>query len=434
MSLTLIGVLGILILFVLLFLNVPVGFALTGVGFLGVGVIRGFDSGLSILGVEYYRTASTYVLSVIPLFIGMGFLSAEADLSRRAFKVIKNFIGHYRGGLAMASTIACSIFAAICGDSIATATTIGSVSLPEMRRYKYKDHLSLGCIAAGGNLGFLIPPSLGFIFYAILTEQSVGTLFISGILPGILLTALFLITIWIWCRIDSNAAPASARVGWAERFKSLHNIFSPLVLIIVILGGIYTGFFTPTEAGAVGIFGVLVIGMATRSLSLAGFNKAMFDTALLTGRIFILVTGAIIFGRFITFTEIPPQLAQAITAANLPPHLVLIIVLLFYIMIGFVMDIMSIILLTVPIMHPILFQMGFDPVWLAVLVMVTVLAGNISPPVGIVVYAMSGFVEDASVLTIFRGTLPFLGVMLIGLVLMILFPEIALYLPGLIVP
>lgn len=434
MSLTLIGILGIVFLFALLFLNVPVGFALTGVGIIGVCIIRGFDSGLSMLGVEYYRTAATYVLSVIPLFIAMGFLSAEANLSRQAFNVIKNFIGHYRGGLAMAGTVACSIFSAICGDSIATATTIGTVSLPEMRRCKYKDHLSLGCIAAGGNLGFLIPPSLGFIFYAILTEQSVGTLFISGIFPGILLTVLFLGVIWIWCRIDKNVAPASDKVSWSKRLKSLHNIFSAIALILIILGGIYTGIFTPTEAGAVGVFGVLVIGISTRSLSMAGFINAMYKSILLTGRIFILVTGAIIFGRFITFTEIPPQLAESIVAANLPPYLVLVIVLIFYVLIGFVMDIMSIILLTVPIIHPILVQLGFDPVWLAALIMVTVLAGNISPPVGIVVYAMSGFVENASVVTIFKGVMPFLGVMFLGLMLMVLFPQIALYLPNLMVP
>lgn len=434
MSLTLLGVLGIIVLFVLIFLNVPVGFSLAGIGILGVCLTRGFDSGLNILGVEYFRTASTYVFSVVPLFIGMGFLASHADLSRQAFIVIKNFIGHRRGGLAMASTVACSIFAAICGDSIATATTIGSVSLPEMRRYKYKDTLSLGCIAAGGNLGFLIPPSLGFIFYAILTEQSVGILFISGILPGVLLTVLFLIAIWIWCSIDKNVAPASERVGWGERFRSLYHIIAAVFLILLILGGIYLGLFTPTEAGAVGLFGVLIVGIVTRGLSLDGFIRAMFDTAVLVGRIFILITGAIIFGRFITFTEIPPNLAQAIVDANLPPYLVLCIVLGFYVLIGFVMDIMSIILLAAPILHPILVQLGFDPVWLAAATMVTVLMGSISPPVGIVVYAMSGFVEDASVFTIFRGTFPFLGMMLIGLILMILFPQIALFLPNLMSP
>jgi tripartite ATP-independent transporter DctM subunit len=303
-----------------------------------------------------------------------------------------------------------------------------------MRRYKYKDTLSLGCIAAGGNLGFLIPPSLGFIFYAILTEQSVGILFMSGILPGILLTVLFLIAIWIWCRLDKDVAPASEKAGWGERFRSLHNIISALVLILLILGGIYLGFFTPTEAGAVGLFGVLVLGITTRSLSMGGFIKAMFDSTMLVGRIFILITGAMIFGRFITFTEIPPHLAHTIVAANLHPYLVLCIVLAFYVFIGFVMDIMSIILLAAPILHPILVQLGFDPVWLAALTMVTVLMGNISPPVGIVVYAMSGFVENASVLTIFRGTFPFLGMMLIGLILMILFPQISLFLPNFMSP
>lgn len=434
MSLTLLGILGIVVLFVLIFLNVPVGFSLAGIGFLGVGVVRGFDSGLNFLGVEYYRTASTYVLSVIPLFIGMGFLASEADLSRQSFRVIRNFIGHRRGGMAMASTVACSVFAAICGDSIATATTIGSVSLPEMRRYKYKDALSLGCIAAGGNLGFLIPPSLGFIFYAILTEQSVGILFMSGILPGVLLTVLFLLAIWIWCRLDKDVGPASEKVGWGERFRSLHNIISALVLILLILGGIYLGLFTPTEAGAVGLFGVLVLGITTQSLSMAGFIKAMSNSALLVGRIFILITGAIIFGRFITLTEIPPHLARVIVDANLHPYLVLCIVLAFYVLIGFVMDIMSIILLATPILHPILVQLGFDPVWLAALTMVTVLMGNISPPVGIVVYAMSGFVENANVFTIFRGTFPFLGMMLIGLILMVLFPQISLFLPNFMSP
>ena len=434
MSLTLLGVVGIIVLFIFIFLNVPVGFSLAGIGILGVCLTRGLDSGLNILGVEYYRTASTYVFSVVPLFIGMGFVASHADLSRQAFKVIRNFIGHRRGGLAMASTMACSVFAAICGDSIATATTIGSVSLPEMRRYNYKDTLSLGCVAAGGNLGFLIPPSLGFIFYAILTEQSVGILFISGILPGVLLTVLFLIAIWIWCLVDKNVAPVSDRVGWGERLRSMYKIIGSLVLILLILGGIYLGFFTPTEAGAVGLFGVLLVGIVTGSLTLDGFIRAMFDTAVLVGRIFILITGAIVFGRFITFTEIPPNLAQAIVDANLSPYLVLCIVLGFYVLIGFVMDIMSIILLAAPILHPILVQLGFDPVWLAAATMVTVLMGNISPPVGIVVYAMSGFVEDANVFTIFRGTFPFLGMMLIGLILMIIFPQIALFLPSLMSP
>jgi len=306
--------------------------------------------------------------------------------------------------------------------------------MPEMKKRNYSDVLSLGCIAAGGNLGFLIPPSLGFVFYAILTEQSVGVLFISGIMPGVLLTVLFLITIWIWCRINPEAGPASEKVDWNTRIKSLRGIVASVLVIVLILGGIYAGFFTPTEAGAVGVFGVLVIALVKRSLSFSGFTRAMLDTGKLVGRVFILVTGAIIFSRFITVTEFPFRLADAIVTLKVSPYFVLVIVLIFYILIGFVMDIMSIILLAAPILHPILVQLGFDPVWLASLTMVTILMGNISPPVGIVVYALSGYVQTVPVFTIFRGTLPFLLVMVIGLFLMILFPQISLFLPYLMKP
>ena len=268
MSPTLVGISGLILLFVLIFLNVPVGFALAGVGIVGIAMIRGIDSGLTTLGLEYYRTASTYVFSVIPFFIAMGFLASNSRLSGDAFRVIRNFIGHFRGGLAMATAVSAAVFAAICGDSIATAVTIGSVSLPEMRKSGYSDTLSLGCIAAGGNLGFLIPPSLGFIFYAILTEQSVGVLFISGILPGILLTVLFILTIWIWCRFQPGSGPVSERVNWSLRLKSIGGVFFPAFIILLILGGIYAGLFTPTEAGAVGVFGILVIAVANRRLSL----------------------------------------------------------------------------------------------------------------------------------------------------------------------
>jgi tripartite ATP-independent transporter DctM subunit len=429
MTPALLGITGLFLLFVLIFLNVPVGFAMAGIGMIGVCLIRGFDGGLATIGLEYYRTASTYVFSVIPLFIAMGFLAQRSQLSEGAFKVIRNFIGHMRGGLAMATTVSAAIFSAICGDSIATAITIGSVSLPEMRKSKYSDTLSLGCIAAGGNLGFLIPPSLGFIFYAILTEQSVGTLFISGIVPGILLTVLFIVTIWIWCRIYPESGTASEKVSWKVRLSSLKDIFFPAFIIVLILGGIYAGFFTPTEAGAVGVFGIVLAALIKRRLTIRDFSAAMFDTGKLVGRVFILVTGAVVFSRFITLTELPYNLAETVVAFKLSPYVILCIVLLFYILIGFVMDIMSIILLAVPILHPILVAVGFDPVWLAALTMVTILMGNISPPVGIVVYGLRSFVEDVSILVIFRGVMPFLLAMIIGLILMIIFPQISLFLP-----
>ncbi len=434
MSLALVGVIGVCVLFVLIFLNMPVGLALAMVGFIGLGVVRGVDPGLSVLGMQYFRTASSYVFSVIPLFVAMGFLASEVGLSADGFHAINKWVGHRRGGLAMATTGACAMFAAICGDAIATATTVATVALPIMRKHKYADVLSLGCLAAGGNLGFLIPPSLGFIFYAILTEQSVGTLFISGILPGLLLTLLFMITIWVWVRFNPRVAPPSPAASWRERLASLRRVIGSLVIILIVLGGIYGGIFTPTEAAAVGVFGVIVLGLVFRRLTWQGFTYSLFETAKLVGRIFILVTGAMVFSRFVTVTEIPLHLAEIIGRLSISPYIVLTIVLIFYILIGFIMDIMSIILLAAPILHPILVGLGFDPVWLAVVTMVTVLMGHISPPVGIVVYGLSGYVKDVSVFLIFRGALPFLIAMLVCLAILVTFPQISLLLPNLMRP
>ena len=434
MSLEMVGLIGIVLLFVLIFLKMPIGLSLAMVGFIGVGVIRGIDPGLSVLGMEYFRTAATYQFSVIPLFVGMGFVASEAQLSSDAFYAINKWMGHQRGGLAMATTAACGMFAAICGDAIATATTVAAVSLPEMRKNKYADVLSVGCLAAGGNLGFLIPPSLGFIFYAILTEQSVGTLFMSGILPGVLLTGLFMVTIAVMVWIKPQLAPPSPRASWGERLKSLRYIIGSLALIILVLGGIYAGFFTPTEAGAVGVFGGIFLGLINRRLTSQGLVSSLRETARLVGKIFILVTGAMVFSRFMVVSEIPLRLAEAIGALDVSPYIVLAIVLIFYILIGFIMDIMSIILIAAPILHPILVGLGFDPVWLAVITMITVLMGHISPPVGIVVYGLSGYVRDVPVFTIFRGALPFLAAMLVCLLIVIRFQIIALWLPYLMRP
>ena len=429
MSLAMVGLIGVCLLFVLIFLNMPIGLSLAMVGFIGLGVIRGMEPGLSVLGMEYFRQASKYPFSVIPLFVGMGFLASEVRLSSDAFYAINKWIGHWRGGLAMATTGACGMFAAICGDAIATSTTVAAVALPVMRKHKYANVLSLGCLAAGGNLGFLIPPSLGFIFYAILTEQSVGTLFMSGILPGLLLTGLFMVTIWIMCRINPRLAPPSPKASWRERVGSLRYVIGSLLLIMLVLGGIYAGFFTPTEAGAVGVFGVIVLGLLNRQLTWQGLTSSLYETVKLVGKIFILVIGAMVFSRFMCVTEIPLHLADAIGKLITSPYVVLAIIMIFYILIGFIMDIMSIILLAAPILHPILVGLGFDPVWLAVITMITVLMGHISPPVGIVVYGLSGYVTDVPIFTIFRGALPFLGAMLVCLVILIAFPQISLLIP-----
>ena len=428
MSLEWIGVLGILLFVVLIFLEIPVGICMGLLGFIGLGLVRGWDSGLSLLGLQYFRTAATYAFSVIPLFVLMGFLASEVRISGDAFIVVRNWMGHLRGGLAMATTIACAMFAAICGDSIATATTLAAVSLPEMRKLGYDDRLSLGVLASAGNLGFLIPPSLGFVFYAIITEQSIGNLFLAGIGPGILLTLIFIITIAVWCRINPRLGPATDPVSWKVRLVSLRHIIAPAIVIVFVLGGIYAGYVTPIEAAAAGTAIIYIIGIVLRRLTWRAFSTSLFETGKLVGRIFILVSGALVFSRFITISELPTRLAEAVGAIDLSPMVVLWVVLIFYILIGFILDIMSIILLVAPVLHFVLVGLGFDPVYLGAITMITILMGQISPPFGIVVFGLKAYVTDVPVWTIYRGCLPFLAVMLIGLAIVVFFPDIALFL------
>jgi len=434
LSSELVGIIGFGLFFVLLFLNMPIGIVMALVGFAGYVTIRGWDPGLSVLSLQSFRTGSDYILGVIPLFIAMGFLAMRLKLSTDLFYVMHKWIGHWRGGLGMASTGACTIFGAICGDAVATAAAVGVIALPEMRKYNYADVLSTGVLASAGNLGLLIPPSLAFVIYAIITEQSIGVLFMAGIGPGLVLTILFIITIWVWCRIRPALAPPSPAAPWGERFRSIRYIAGSALVIIIVLGGIYGGIFTPTEAAAIGVFGVLVIGFIFRRLTWKAFTGGMMDTALLTGKIFILIIGAMIFTRFIAVSELPLHLSQAIAALQLEPFAILVITLVVYIILGFFVDIIPMVLITGPVLHPMLVGMGYDPVWLAVLIVMTILIGGITPPVGIVVFALSGVIKDVPIYTIFKGVFPFLGAMVVCLILIIIFPQIALFLPNLMRP
>jgi C4-dicarboxylate transporter DctM subunit len=303
-----------------------------------------------------------------------------------------------------------------------------------MRKNKYADVLSAGVLASAGNLGFLIPPSLALLIYAVITEQSIGTLFAAGILPGLLLAAFFVITIWLWCRIKPELSTAAPPASWGERFRSLRYVSGSFFVIVLVLGGIYGGIFTPTEAAAIGVFGVILVGFIFRRVTWQRFADGMSDTALLTGKIFILITGARIFMRLITVSEIPLNMSETIATLQLSPYVFLGMVLVFYIIMGFVADILAIILITVPVLHPVLVGMGFDPVWISILIVVTVLMGMITPPVGIVVFALSGVFKDVPIYTIFRGVLPFFGAMIVVLIFMVAFPQIVLFLPNLLKP
>jgi tripartite ATP-independent transporter DctM subunit len=317
---------------------------------------------------------------------------------------------------------------------VATAAAVGVIALPEMRKYKYKDVLSTGVLASAGNLGLLIPPSLAFVIYAIVSEQSIGVLFIAGIMPGLLLATLFIIIIWAWCRVNPSLGAPSPPATWGERFRSIRYVAGSALVIIIVLGGIYGGIFTPTEAAAIGVFGVILIGFIFRRLTWKVFMGGINDTALLTGKIFILIIGAMIFSRFIAISELPLHLSEAVAVLQLEPILILVVTLIVYIILGFVVDIIPIILITGPVLHPVLVSMGYDPIWLAVCIVMTILMGGITPPVGLVVFALSGVIKDVPIYTIFKGVFPFLGAMIVCLALIVIFPQIALFLPNLMRP
>lgn len=430
-----IGITGICVLLLLLFLKMPIGFGLLLVGAIGVGVLKGVEGGFSVLATEPFRVAGTYVFTVIPLFILMGYLAAHTGLSEDAFFALSKWLGQLRGGLAMCCVGACTLFSAVSGDPISIAGTMSIVALPQMRKHGYKDRLSLGTLAASGNLGFLIPPSLAFIVYGIITEQSIGTLYIAGIVPGLLLAALFMITIFIRCKINPSIAPKAEQASWTEKIKASPRIIGMLVIIVIVLGGIYAGIFTPTEAGAAGVFGLLVIGLANRRLKWRGFTTSLTESARATGMIFILVMGAMVFSRFMAHSGLSAALTSFIGGLDIPRIYVLIAVMIAFILIGLILDIMAIVLIVVPILHPIMVGLGFDPIWFSVLVIINVLIGNVSPPFGIVVFALYGMNRgEIPLFTIYRGALPYIIAMAIGLIIVVAFPQMALWLPGMMRP
>ena len=427
---TFIGILGIVCVFMLLLSKMPIGFAMAFVGFLGICAVMGVGPAFSNMAVIPIRQASSYIMSAIPLFVLMGLIASQSGLSTNAFYAVNKWVGHWRGGLAISAIGGSAAFGAVCGDIVSASVTMCTVCLPEMRKYRYRDEMSLGCIAAGGNLSFLIPPSIGFIIYAILTEVSIGSLFTAGIFPGILLAFLFALVVTIRCRINPKLAPVGPRANWKDRISSLRELWGFLFLILLVLGGIYGGIFTPTEAGAIGAFGAFVLGIFKRKFSWQAIGKCIGGTASITGMIFTLIIGAMIFNTFMVVTEIPLSLTNFIAELDTSPYLILIIILAFYILIGFVMDIMSIIMLTVPVLHPLLVGLGFDPVWVGVLVLLTIVIGQISPPFGMIVFVLSGVVKDVPLYIIFRGAFPFLMAMVVGLIILIIFPDIALFLPA----
>ncbi len=429
-----IGMLGLILMLVLMFLRVPLGVVMAMLGFGLFAWISGWGPGLAMFGSTAFRTSTGYMLLVIPLFILMGTLASHAGLALDAFYAANKWLGHLRGGLAMATVCGATAFGAVCGSSIATAATMCTVALPEMRRYGYADQFSLGTICSGGLLGFMIPPSTAFIVYGIVTQESIGKLFIAGIMPGLLIAVLYMIAIYIVCRMNPSLATKAPAVPWRERFGTLYRVWGILVLFILVLGGLYGGFFTPNEAGAVGAFGALVLGLAKRKLTWQLIMKSLMETAQLTGMIFLLIIGANIFNVFIAVSKIPFAIATFIGGLAIPPIGIVLALVLIYIILGFFMELVSVILISMPIIYPLLIAIGVDPTWFAVLVVLTIMIGQITPPVGVVVYAVGGLVRDVPLYTIFRGIWPFLFAQIAALAILIAFPQISLWLPNLMRP
>lgn len=426
-----IGFLGCVFLFVLLFTSMPVAFAMITAGVTGFALIVNPNAAFSMVIADLYDTFSSYNLTVIPLFVFMGQVAFHAGISTGLFRSAYAWIGHRPGGLAMATVGACVGFGAICGSGPATAATMASVAMPEMRRYKYSDELAGGTVAAGGSLGMLIPPSVVFIVYALMTEQSIGDLFLAGIVPGLIIAFLFCLSIGVRCTLHKELGPAGPRFSWKERFASLNGVIETLILFFVVMGGMFLGLFTPIEAAAIGAFGAFVIALVKRALTLSIFKQIMLETVRTSAMVFFIVTGAVIFGRFLAVSQIPFTVAGWFVSLPLPGFVVMALIILFFLIAGCFIDSLALVLLTIPIFYPVILKLGYDPIWFGVMVVVITQMGVITPPVGVNVYVVSGIERDIPLQSIFKGSLPFLYMLILAAVLFIIFPQICTFLPNL---
>lgn len=428
MSETTIGLIGILVLIALIFLRMNIGLAMALVGFAGFSVLAGLNGALSNLSAVPYRYVADYSFVVIPLFLLMGSLSANTGISRDLYQAAHSWFGQFRGGLAMATVGATAGFAAICGSSTATGAAMGKVAFPEMERFNYDPRLAAGCVAAGGTMGILIPPSLGFILYAILTEESVGQLFIAGILPGILEAVFYIITIYLLCLYNPKMGPVGPKTNLKSKLISLKGVWAMIVLFILVIGGIFMGIFTPSEAAAIGAFGALMIGLISRKVTRKNLIESLAETGRSTAMIFLLIIGAMIFQRFLAVTNLPITLADFVAKVKASPYMILAIILLFYIFVGCFLDIFSALVLTIPIIFPTIVALGFHPIWFGVLFVRIAEIGLITPPVGMNCFVIAG-VTGTPLGTVFRGIVPFVIADFCHVALLVAVPEISLLLP-----
>ncbi|MGV8078822.1 MAG: TRAP transporter large permease [Syntrophales bacterium] len=424
------GIAGFFLLVLLMFLRIPVGFTMALVGFVGFAVLVSWDAALNLMARDFFSVFSSYNLTVIPLFVLMGQVAFHSGISGRLFNAAHLFLGHLRGGLAIATVGACAAFSAICGSTSATAATMSSVALPEMKKRGYDPALATGVVAAGGSLGILIPPSTIFIIYGIMTEQSIGKLFLAGVVPGILLSLLFVLAVVIWTALRPDLCQKETRAPFRAMIASLAGVIETLVLFVMVMGGLFIGIFTPTEAAGIGSLGTILIAVAGRNISWRKFVLALEETARISCMIMVIVAGATVFGHFLAVTTIPSEVGGWVAGLALPAPLIMGLIILTYLLLGCLMDSLAMIMLTIPIFFPVVMTLGYDPIWFGVVIVLITGMGVITPPVGINVYVVAGVAKDVPLQVIFRGTTRFLLAQLVMALLLILFPSIALWLPG----
>lgn len=436
MSPTFIGIFGIIIMILMFLTRMPVAFVMASVGFAGFACMISTDAALVLLSRNVYETFDAYDLTTIPLFILMGQLGFNSGISKRLYQAGYKFMGSVRGGLAMATVTACTAFGAVCGSSPATAATMATVGLPEMKRYGYDDELATGSVASGGGIGMIMPPSVVLIIYGILTEQSIGALFVAGIFPALLVTLLFIICIYIRCRISPEQGPPGESFAWPEKLKALLGLGETLTVFTLVIGGIFIGLFTPTEAAALGAFFMLVIALVRRQISWQGFVKSLMETLRTSCMVLMLIAGAVIFGKFLAVTRIPFEIAGWVAGLEMSPMLVMAVIIGIYFIGGCFMDALAFVTLTVPIFFPVVMELGFDPIWFGIIIVMVTEMGVITPPVGINVYVVYGVAknvlkEEIPLEKIFKGIFPFLIAVIVGVIILMMFPSIIMFLPNL---
>ena len=425
------GVIGTVLVFLLLFLGMPIAFALMLVGFAGVSYLASIEAALPIAARTVYEVSAYYPYTVIPLFIVMGGFAGSSGMTKDLYSTFDKWFRKLPGGLGIATIGACAGFAAVSGSSVATAATMGTVALPEMKRFNYHPRLATGSIAAGGTLGFLIPPSIGFIVYGMLTEQSIGKLLVAGMIPGLVLAAAYMVIVVVWVKLNPSIAPASPEaVSWREKFSSLLGVWEPMAIFLLVMGGIYAGFFTPTEAGAIGATVLFLVAIIKRKLNRQNLVEALLEAVRISVMVLFLVAGANVFSYFLALSTIPMKVATWAANLEVSPYLIHTIIVIIYLFLGCFLDAISMMVLTMPVIFPVILALGFHPIWFGVIAVLMMEAGLITPPMGLNIFTVAGVAKDTPVETIFRGVAPFLFSIFAVVILITVFPKLALFLPN----